>query len=111
MTKVLTSKTHLLIHVSGIMTVLPVSMYQSVQAVQPITTNIPVNYQLAQQATNQVEIAMAPVSTGEVSIVMNSDLQGDMKGESSSSQGGEDGQHTMGQETMSSGDDEIRIMP
>lgn len=91
------------------MTVLPVSMYQSVQAVQPITTNIPVNFQLAQQTANQqVELAMAPVSSNEVSIVMNTDLQGDMKGESSSSQGGEDGGNHIGQE--SSGEDDMRIM-
>ncbi|XP_052282203.1 DNA-binding protein P3A2-like isoform X2 [Dreissena polymorpha] len=45
---------------SGIMTVLPVSMYQ---AVQPITSSLPVNFQLAQSMGHQsVEIAMAPVS-------------------------------------------------
>lgn len=100
-----------IISILGIMTVLPVSMYQSVQTVQPITTNIPVNFQIAQQTTNQpVEIAMTtPASAGEVSIVMNTDLQSEMKGESSSSQDG-DTATQIGQENMSSGDDDIRIL-
>lgn len=93
------------------MTVLPVSMYQSVQAVQPSTTTIPVNFHLTQQMTSQpLEIAMAPASTGEVSIVMNSDLQGTMKGDSGGSQGDGDNGARMVQENISSEEDDIQIL-
>lgn len=55
------------ISVTGIMTVLPVSMYQpvqTVQTVQQIPTNL--NFQLQQQAANQgVEIPMVTVVGGD----------------------------------------------
>jgi hypothetical protein len=49
---------------SGIMTVLPVSMYQPVQTVQQIPANL--SFQLQQQTGNQaVEIPMVTVAGGD----------------------------------------------
>ncbi|WAR26159.1 P3A2-like protein [Mya arenaria] len=80
---------------SGIMTVLPVSMYQTVQAVQPISTNIPmnsipvnnipvnnlpVNFQLAQSSSQPIEVSMASVSS-DVTMAINQHLQGGGEGQ------------------------------
>jgi len=65
---------------TGIMTVLPVSMYQTVQAMP--TASIPVNFQLAQPANQSIQVTMA---TNDVAMAINQQLQGGVD-----SQGGGD---------------------
>ncbi|XP_045164239.1 DNA-binding protein P3A2-like [Mercenaria mercenaria] len=97
----------------GIMTVLPVSMYQPVQTVQQIPANL--NFQLQQPANQAVEIPMVTVAGGDAA---SASLQGEdnssmeVKEETSLEEGSveDSGQLNM-QDTDDTSPSELQILP